>query len=193
MGDKILSGDVPVTLTAYCPYQSGLTPEQRLMEGGTNDRKGNRLFTLEDHIANPSEYPYVSLACDYTLFPYGQRVIIPSLGDGVIARLVDTGGHFYGKKKVIRNPGHEPIDVCVRQCGKQFFKSLKTDTMTIVEGDILNSFSAAASVVDAVDYVGELANSDTVDELDQDTKLIIGGITVGLLGLTAYGIYRLLA
>jgi hypothetical protein len=47
---------------------------------------------------------------------YGRAVKIPEIdlavGKAVAFRLVDTGQHFYGKGKVIRVKGREPIDVC---------------------------------------------------------------------------------
>lgn len=121
-----------ITLTAYWPFDVDNEDERR-MEGGTNDRKGRPLHTLEDHIEDPAAHPFVSLAADYTLFPYGTRAWIPSLGvpsqewqeraraaglDGdlscYVGRIVDTGGHFFGAGKKYRNPGAEPIDCCVR-------------------------------------------------------------------------------
>lgn len=80
--------------------------------------------------------PYVSLACDYLGGPpgnvkefrtYGYEVWLPDLSMEITSyvepdvmtrminfRLVDTGGHFYGKSKVVKVAGYEPIDVCRR-------------------------------------------------------------------------------
>ena len=101
---------VPVHLTGYWPFVEGLSAKERLMEGGHNDRKGKRLYTLEDFQAGNA--PYVSVSADHTIFPYGQRVSIPNW-PGVVFRIVDTGGHFFGVNKVFRIAGREPFDICV--------------------------------------------------------------------------------
>lgn len=189
---------IPVTLTSYCPFQSGLTPKQRLMEGGGKDRKGNRLHTLDDHISDPLNHPYVSLACDYTLFTYGQRVIIPAIGepsnewkaitgwDQYQLGLVDTGGHFFGSKKVYRNEGHEPIDVCVNVCGKQPFRGLQTDFMTIVPGENVIGVKATLSstvAADVIDVVGETLGADTEKLDDFEKTILMLGIGLGITGI----------
>lgn len=103
-------GTLNVRLTGYWPYQSGLTAEQRLMEGGQTDTHGQRLYTLED-FQNGSA-PYVSVSGDDAIWPYGQRLEIDNW-PGVVFRVVDTGGHFRGAGKVYRVAGFEPLDVCV--------------------------------------------------------------------------------
>lgn len=136
---------VKVRLTEYYPFHQGLTPAQRLMEGGTNDRKGKRLQTLEDYIAGNASY--VSLACDFLggapgnrseFKVYGYRVRIPALEqrfgrDSIEFRLVDTGGHFYGNGKEIRVAGYEPIDVCrsSRPSKEDSFSGLLTELFLI--------------------------------------------------------------
>ena len=110
-GDNMSGRAIPIFVTSYWPSQSGMSAAQQLMEGGQNDRKGKPLHTLQD--AQAGIAPYCSVACDYTVFPYGLAVKIPSIDPSVTFRLVDTGGHFYGSGKVTRLPGHEPFDICV--------------------------------------------------------------------------------
>jgi 3D (Asp-Asp-Asp) domain-containing protein len=135
------SESLSLYLTSYWPFQAGLSSIATLMEGGHNDRKGHPLHTLEDH--KSGDAPFVSLAGDYHIFPYGQRLIVEGLGtrdDGspVIARVVDTGGHFYGPNKVIRLPGHEPIDVCVASSSSASkFGFGGPASAQVVEGDVL--------------------------------------------------------
>jgi hypothetical protein len=116
-----------IRLTEYYPFQSGLTDEQKRMEGGIQDRLGKPLYSLEDYVDGNALY--VSLACDSRGGPpgnlsefriYGYRVRIPWLEtrmglDFIEFRLVDTGGHFTGKHKKVRVAGYEPIDVCRRE------------------------------------------------------------------------------
>lgn len=97
--------EVPVTLTSYHPINTAL-------EGGVRDRKSRPLITLQQHQSDPVNFPYVSVAGDFTIWPDGQRISIPSIDPNAIFRIVDTGGHFYGAGKVIRYTGHEPLDIC---------------------------------------------------------------------------------
>ena len=145
---SILDGTAPpeagrtikVRLTGYYPFQSGLNAEQRLMEGGANDRKGNRLHTLEDHLADPVNHPYVSVSGDDAYWPYGQRIIIANWPEAVF-RVVDTGGHFSsaawaikrGFRKVIKAAGYEPLDVCVASSSTRISPVLSS--ATILAGD----------------------------------------------------------
>lgn len=103
---------VAVHTTGYWPYQEGLTAAERKMEGGVTDRRGNKLFTLEQHLSDPVTFPYVSVAGDYTIWPYAQRISL-SAWPNAIFRVVDTGGHFFGAKKVYRVSGEEPLDIAV--------------------------------------------------------------------------------
>jgi hypothetical protein len=130
-------GLVDLKLTTYWPFAA--TPEERKMEGGLKDRKGNPLHTVEDFLAGKSDY--VSLAGDYTIWPYGQKVLIPWGDKTLTGRVVDTGGHFFGAGKLYRVVGHEPIDVCVFDKSNKPPKS--TVTAQIVAGD---SFESGASV-----------------------------------------------
>lgn len=126
-------------LTAYWPFKAGLSEAQRKMEGGVKDRKGKPLITLEMHRSDPSKYPYVSVAGDDAIWPYGQRIAIDAF-PGVVFRVVDTGGHFRGTNKLYRVAGHEPLDICVDSP-----KSMKsqTTTATIFPGD---NFAKGAAV-----------------------------------------------
>lgn len=119
-------------LTGYWPFVKGLSAKERKMEGGVNDRFGKPLHTLEMHQQDPSTHPYVSVAGDYTIFPYGQRLII-SVWPDLVFRVVDTGGHFFGSKKRYRVMGEEPLDICVDSSSTTVPK--KNVTATIVLGD----------------------------------------------------------
>lgn len=107
----VKSGGVfDVKLTGYWPFSA--RPDEVKMEGGTKDRRGNPLHTLEMHQRDPVAHPFVSVAGDYEIFPYGQRLEI-SVWPGLVFRVVDTGGHFHGAGKLYRVVGHEPLDICV--------------------------------------------------------------------------------
>ncbi len=104
-------GTFDARLTGYWPYAAKTAAEKR-MEGGHNDRKGKPIHTLEQHRADPSAHPYVSVSGDDAIFPYGQRIEIDQW-PGVVFRVVDTGGHFRGTNKVYRILGREPLDIAV--------------------------------------------------------------------------------
>jgi len=91
---------------------TGYFPENSRMEGGFQDRKGNRLYTLQDYLAGRA--PYVSCAMDTNAFKYGQRICIPELeakyGCKIPFRVVDTGGAFRGR-------GTSRIDICTANSG----------------------------------------------------------------------------
>lgn len=153
--EKILTGGVfRARLTGYWPYQKGLSDTARKMEGGTNDRKGKPLITLEQHLKDPVRYPYVSVAGDTDVWPYGQRIELDAW-PGVVFRVVDTGGHFRGAGKVYRMVGYEPLDICVESS-----KTEKPNTATarIIRGD---NFAKGVEVATAgmkgqkVEFTGE--------------------------------------
>jgi hypothetical protein len=134
---------IDVRLTGYWPFQEGLSPEERLMEGGHNDSHGNPLYTLEDF--QEGRAPYVSVSGDSAAWPYGQRIEI-SAWPGVIFRVVDTGNHFrgvpifsdfesYTKGKFYRVAGREPLDICVASSRTVVPK--EGTTATIIAGDDL--------------------------------------------------------
>lgn len=143
---------VKIRLTEFYPFQSGLSEEEKNVEGGIKDRLGKPLYTLEDYIEGNA--PYVSLACDYLGGPpgnvkefrtYGFKVWIPKISADINSfidasinvpimidfRLVDTGGHFFGDKKVIKVAGYEPIDVCrrVKPTGTKSFSGTLTELL----------------------------------------------------------------
>lgn len=87
---------------------SGYYPHNSRMEGGYVDRRGNRLYTLQDYLAGRA--PYVSVAMDKNLrIPYGTKLRIAELekkyGRPIEFRVVDTGGAF-------TNRGFSRIDIC---------------------------------------------------------------------------------
>lgn len=120
-------------LTGYWPFKTGLTPEERKMEGGVNDRMGRPLIALEQHLADPVKYPYVSVAGDDKIWPYGQRIQIDFWPNAVF-RVVDTGGNFRGINKVYRVVGAEPLDIC--QLSSEV-KKPTTAQVKIIPGDTL--------------------------------------------------------
>jgi hypothetical protein len=122
-----VSGTFPVRCTGYWPFAA--RPDEQRMEGGLKDRKGNPLHTLEDFRAGKA--PFVSASGDWTIFPYGQRIVIDQFPD-VIIRVTDTGQHFYGKGKVYREPGREPFDICVASSKTPVVPNANA---TIVAGD----------------------------------------------------------
>ncbi len=87
---------------------TGYYPANNAMEGGFNDRRGNRLYTLQDYLAGRA--PYVSVAMDKNMkIPYGTKLRIKELeqkyGRPIEFRVVDTGGAFTGR-------GTGRIDIC---------------------------------------------------------------------------------
>jgi hypothetical protein len=152
MLEERVSGIVKVRLTEYWPFQAGMSKREKRMEGGVKDRRDNPLYSLEDFLEGKAAY--VSLACDSTGGPpgnrdefkiYGYEVRIPEIdkqmgaAKPLLFRLVDTGGQFRGKKKVIAVPGREPIDVCRRS------KERKVDLSELLTELILLGSSGTAA------------------------------------------------
>jgi len=123
-------GQLNVRLTGYWPFAAKTDTEKR-MEGGKRDRKQKPLYTLEQHLADPQKYPYVSVAGDDAVWPYGQRITFAEWPNAVF-RVVDTGRNFRGSTKVYRVLGHEPLDICVTDSKT---KLPKTTSARIVVGD----------------------------------------------------------
>lgn len=121
-------GRINVRLTGYWPFAAKTEAEKR-MEGGAFDRKKKPLYTLEQHLAGKA--PYVSVAGDDAVWPYGQRVVFDEWPNAVF-RVVDTGRNFRGANKVYRVLGHEPLDICVTDPKT---KLPKTTTARILAGD----------------------------------------------------------
>jgi hypothetical protein len=132
-------GKVHVRATGYWPYTA--LPDERKMEGGTNDRKGKPIITLEQHQADPAKYPYVSVSGDLDIWPYGQRISIDAW-PGAVFRVVDTGSHFHGSGKVYRVVGYEPLDIAVQSSQTPVPKLV---TATIYPGDNFEKGKAVAS------------------------------------------------
>lgn len=86
---------------------TGYYPANTSLEGGTKDRRGKALKTLQQFLAGNADY--VSVAMDSSAFPYGQRLQIKELeskyGRAIPFRVVDTGGAFKGR-------GRSRIDIC---------------------------------------------------------------------------------
>lgn len=118
-------------VTGYWPFQAGLSAAERKMEGAPVDRKGAPLHTIEDFLAGKSDH--VSVSGDYTVFPYGQKILIPWGNTTLTGRVTDTGSHFHGILKVFRIPGREPLDLCVASSQTPILN--RTPTVSIVPGD----------------------------------------------------------
>lgn len=130
----------PIHATGYWPFTA--RPDEVQMEGGTKDRKGNPLYTLE--MFQAGQAPFVSVSGDLTIFPYGQRISIAEW-PGVIFRITDTGSHFHGAGKVYRVAGREPLDICVQSSST---KVVANTDATIFPGDHFDKPSAAVAVAD---------------------------------------------
>lgn len=125
---------VKIHATGYWPYHAaaGTDAKAKKMEGGTKDRRGRPIHTLEQHLRDPVAHPYVSVAGDFEIWPDGQRISL-SPWPNAIFRVVDTGGNFYGAKKVYRVVGEEPLDIAVD--GPQTRVPKKDVVATIYPGD----------------------------------------------------------
>jgi hypothetical protein len=94
----------------YHAQGSGYFPAPTKMEGGSLDRMGKKLNTLQDFLAGNANY--VSVAMDKIAeLPYGTVVKIPQLESAnnrkaIEFRVVDTGDSFKGQ-------GFKRIDICV--------------------------------------------------------------------------------
>jgi 3D (Asp-Asp-Asp) domain-containing protein len=95
--------------TGYYPPPPGgyASAEEAEMEGGALDRQGAPLHTLQDFLEGRA--PYVSVAMDAKVFPYGALLCLPALnlkyGRQIELRVVDTGSAFKGK-------GTSRMDIC---------------------------------------------------------------------------------
>jgi len=140
-GPSVKPGQYPevnIRATGYWPFTA--RDDEKKMEGGTKDRKGNPLHTVEDFLAGKADF--VSLSGDDAVWPYGQKLLIPWVGGKtIVGRVVDTGSHFRGAGKIYRVVGYEPIDVCVESSKSEVPKKI---TAQIVPGD---SFDKKKDVV----------------------------------------------
>lgn len=126
---------IEVTLTSYWPRDVHTDAERR-MEGEDKDRSGKRtLISLQQHLADPVKFPWCDMAGDWTLWPYGQLILLLDLHKDAKFRITDTGKNFFGKNKKYRNPGCEPLDICVETRANNI-GPLRA-IATIVEGDDL--------------------------------------------------------
>lgn len=136
-------GTFKVHATGYWPFTA--KDDEKKMEGGVEGAakwRGRRvvdpstgkrvqLHTVEDYLNGRSDY--VSVSGDPDIFPFGQKIVVDWFGKSVVGRVVDTGGHFTGLKKVYRVAGEEPLDFCVHSKGTSVPK--KNVTAQIVAGD----------------------------------------------------------
>jgi hypothetical protein len=113
-----------IRVTMYFKPFKGMSEKEARMEGGPVDQKKKPLQSLEEFI--DGTVSWVSLSRDDLGGPpgsdprfqvYGTKVRIPEVEqlmgrDLIEFRLVDTGGHFRGKGKVVKVQGAEPIDLC---------------------------------------------------------------------------------
>lgn len=168
-----------VRLTGYWPFQTGLSSSERLMEGGTKDRLGKPLYTLEAF--QRGEVPYVSVAGDYNAWPYGQRIEIDAW-PGVVFRIVDTGGHFAGPNKVYRDSAREPLDICVESSSSVVPPRASA---TIIEGDVLGKRTSIGwTFVRGLD--GDVTE-ETSTMTDAIADALDNGGSIVLLALAAVG------
>jgi hypothetical protein len=163
-------GKVKVRATGYWPYTA--REDERQMEGGTKDRKGKPIITLEQHLADPATYPYVSVSGDDALWPYGQRISIDAWPNAVF-RVVDTGSHFRGAGKVYRVAGYEPLDIAVNSSKT---KVPKLVVATIFPGDNFEHGKAVATsgFKDQTVVVGEGRTVEDVEALSRAVASELG-------------------
>jgi hypothetical protein len=126
-------------LTGYWPFTA--RDDEKKMEGGTKDRKGAPLHTVEDYLAGKSDH--VSVSGDFEIFPYGQKILIPWGSTTITGRVTDTGGHFHGAGKVYRAIGREPLDICVLSSDTKIPD--RNPTVIIVPGDNYAKGAAVSS------------------------------------------------
>lgn len=169
---------VKAHLTGYWPFTA--RADEKKMEGGTKDRKGKLLHTLEQHLTDPAKHPYVSVSGDDSVWPYGQRISINAF-PGAVFRVVDTGSHFRGIGKVYRVAGEEPLDICVNSSKTTVPK--KGVTVTVYPGD---NFAGGKSVSTSgiknqnVSLAGDVIEGRTSNDHDALARAIeseVGGRT----------------
>lgn len=152
-------------VTGYWPYKPGLSPAQSRMEGGTNDRKGRPITTLEMYQQGIADY--VSVAGDFTIWPDGQRLEL-SNWPGVVFRVVDTGGNFYDSGKTTkryRTPGREPFDVAVSGPNTPVQRE---QTVTVVDGDNFDGGSVKYVMLDKYGVAYQNGSATPFDDGEGD-------------------------
>ena len=96
------------------------TTENNSMEGGSKDRCGRPLHTLDDYMNWDANE--VSVAMDKYALPYGTIIRIPEIEkrlkvkDPIPFKVVDTGGAFY-------NQGTSRMDICVGHSQSTIYSS----------------------------------------------------------------------
>ncbi len=110
-------------------YHPDAPPDKQKLEGGPNDRMKHPVVTVQEHSRDKAKFPYVSVAADLVLggerVKYGTRIYFSSYPD-IVFRIVDTGGHFFGTGKKIREPGFEPFDIATNYGSKLGFSGKHT-------------------------------------------------------------------
>lgn len=153
-------GAFKARLTGYWPFSA--KDSERQMEGGIHDRRSRPLHTLEQHQRDPAAHPFVSVSGDDAIFPYGQRLSIDTW-PGSVFRVVDTGGHFRGARKVYRVTGSEPLDICVDSSKT---KVIPNASVQIIKGD---HFDKPGKEVAASGFQGQrVAIGGDLDLLDAE-------------------------
>jgi hypothetical protein len=115
----------PAKLTEFHPDAPA---SQRRREGGPFDRFHNEktgekhpVITVDQHMRDRSKYPFVTVAADTVLQGHtlkkghGPRVYFRRFPEFVF-RIFDTGGHFFGDDKRIKD-GREPFDIATEHQG----------------------------------------------------------------------------
>lgn len=105
-------------LTSYYP---DAPPSKWDLEGGPFGR-GFPILTFDQHVRNPVEFPFVTVAADVMLEGFKLK---PGFGPRIhfyawprhVFRIYDTGGAFKGPDKRIRDEGFEPFDIATEYAG----------------------------------------------------------------------------
>ncbi|MEY4065288.1 MAG: hypothetical protein RIR26_1496 [Pseudomonadota bacterium] len=106
--------------SSYSTEATLYTTENTDMEGGSKDRCGRPLNTLDDYMNWKAEE--VSVAMDTSALPYGTVIRIPEIErrlkvkDPIPFRVVDTGGAF-------ANKGTSRMDICVGHSQNDVYSS----------------------------------------------------------------------
>lgn len=99
------------------------------MEGGLQDRKGAPAYTIEQYLAGKA--PYVTVAMDPKVFPYGTTVTNPSFRDAsgnlIPFRVTDTGSAFKGV-------GTQKMDIATDSANKALVGPNFNTTFDIADG-----------------------------------------------------------
>lgn len=163
------------TVTGYWPYHPTSGGSNARVEGGTTDRRGRQIHTLEAHMLDPVAHPYVTVAGDYTIWPDGQRLEFEQW-PGIIFRVTDTGGSFYGPRKRYRVTGQEPLDVAVDTAATVIDRNQE---VTIVDGDSFEGANGTVNFVKLENYGIDPFN--TGPDLFDDMPLFTDGDSASIV------------